>query len=557
MNARRRRALGAAALGIGLGGLTGACAFPVEEVGAPVAAVAGARPGGSITVAITPPGAVDPVHAVNPPAQLVVGVMCDTLVTVDAVTGDVRPGLVESWIVADGGRSVSFKLRRNARFPDGSKVTSKEVVDSLRRLADPAIGGHAASLLADVAGYEELRKSVVQDSRTLLRGVRAIEPLSFEVLFASGKHPDFVRALAHPATAPVPTDAADEAPVRFAASPTCSGPYRLAAPFTPGDTELRLVRNATAGGSAEGMTRRGAGYADEIVFRVVPDAAAAYEAWRRGEVDVAAVPPDRLGEARRDHPASLVTGPAPRIEFIGLPGTEQFGFAGVEVRRALAAALDREAIARDIYAGSRVAATGFLPPSLGRVARPDACRWGEPRSAPSDVVLPSAPLTLAFNDEFAHRRLAEAVAGQWRERLGLDVRLQPLSWDDFLAKGTGATGFDSAFRVSWQPRYASGLEYLGPLFHSRHLGATNLQRVQDIEFDRAFDLRAAAAVDERERELELQRLEDRLCRELPLIPLAFSQSTVAVRLERLASARDDNRVLSLAGDPMLRELYVR
>lgn len=535
--------------------LAGGCAIPRESAGPQAESVVAAKPGGAVRVAVTPPGSIDPAGATDPSAQLVVSTMCDTLVTIDPVTGDPRPGLAQSWIASDGGRSISFKLRKGLRFSDGSRLTSKEVVASLRRLADPSTASAASSLLADVAGYSKLGASTAEDARTLLRGVRAIEPLSFEVLFERGKHPDFVRALAHPATAPVRADLADRAPAAFAAAPVCSGPYKPAAPFKPGAASVRVVRTGGKPDQAlEGVARRGAGFADEVDFRVFADAAAGYGAWRRGEVDVAPVPPDQVAQARVDGPQAVAVGPSPQVEFIAVPAGSRSPFPDAESRRALAAALDRNAIARDVYGGSRAPATGFLPPSLGRVSRPDACRFHASGARPKP---PAQPLTLTFNDEFKNRQLAEAVARQWHDKLGLDVRLVPMAWDDYVSKASLGQGLDGLFRMSWSPRYQSGLEYLGPLFFSANGGGSNLERYSSVEFDRVFEVKATGAVDERERDLELRGLEDRLCQDVPLIPVLFGQSAVALHTERVAGARADGRVLTLAGAPLLRELYVR
>lgn len=531
----------------------GACAFPEQKLGQPVDALPEAHPGGSLSIAVPGPVFLDPAAAADESSQLVVNTMCDTLVTLDPVTGEPRPGLAQSWVVTDGGRGISFRLRRGIRFQDGTAFTSKEVVESLQRLADPGTGAPTASLLADVQGFEALRQATSPDSRSLLRGARAIEPLSFEIRFESGKHADFVRALAHPATAPIRADLADQTAVGADGAPTCVGPYRLATPRQGTASDVHLVR-AESGTRLEGMARGGIGFADEIHFRVFTDVGAGFAAWERGEVDVAAVPPAQARAAAARHGAAVVSGPAPRVEYIGLPAAEQSPYAVPAVRRALSAALDRTAIAESVYDGSRVAATGFLPPSLGRVARPNACQFERPVEA---AQLPSVPLTLAFNDEFAHRRLAEAVARQWRERLGLEVQLMPMTWDDYLRRGTSTSGFDGAFRMSWAPRYQSSLEYLGPLFLSANVGRSNLQRWQDLEFERVYFGRAEPEQDERERELVLHELEDRLCTELPLIPVAFSRATVAMRSDRVGSARSDRRALSLTGAPLVREVFVR
>ena len=49
------------------------------------------------------------------------------------------PELAESWQVASDGMSVTFKLKKNAKFHDGAPVTAKDVKWSLDRAV--SVGG--------------------------------------------------------------------------------------------------------------------------------------------------------------------------------------------------------------------------------------------------------------------------------------------------------------------------------------------------------------------------------------------------------------------------------
>jgi hypothetical protein len=80
---------------------------------------------------------VDPGYAPwarNSSEQLLFHQLYETLITRDC-TGEVRPGLAESWERHDGGRRWTFVLRKDARFSDGSRVTAQDVLDSWQRAA--------------------------------------------------------------------------------------------------------------------------------------------------------------------------------------------------------------------------------------------------------------------------------------------------------------------------------------------------------------------------------------------------------------------------------------
>ena len=66
----------------------------------------------------------------------------------------VRPALAESWEFADGGRQVTFHLRPDLTFSDGSPLRPSDVVRSWLRLIDPAHPSPLASLALDIAGAD-------------------------------------------------------------------------------------------------------------------------------------------------------------------------------------------------------------------------------------------------------------------------------------------------------------------------------------------------------------------------------------------------------------------
>src|SRR5207248_11688369 len=161
-----------------------------------VAAVADARPGGTLTVAITAPTSIDPalVPAADSAGQLVVHTMCDALFGTDPATGNLRPDIAGSILVGGDGTIVTIRLRRGVRFSDGSRLTSADVVAALTRVARPETASPAAGLLRNVYGYQQLQ----QDEDKVhghLYGVRAVDPRTVQVGLST---PDsgWVRSLA-------------------------------------------------------------------------------------------------------------------------------------------------------------------------------------------------------------------------------------------------------------------------------------------------------------------------------------------------------------------------
>jgi ABC-type transport system substrate-binding protein len=507
------------------------------------APVAGAHRGGILHVAISAPGSVDPGDDYEPAGDLVVRTMCDALLTLDPRDGSVRPGLAESWVVADGGSKLVLRLRNGLRFSDGSPLTAADVAYSLSRVASADFASASADTLRLVAGFPQVHGDVPTDSDTARRrlaGVTTSDKRTVEITL-SRPYADFLRLLASPVTAPVSRRAAEANPEQFSRSPVCAGPYRLAAPYAPGARTLRLVRSRAYTPADSGLTGGGAAYADEVVFDIAPTA---------GRVDVRAALPTES--------TAVASVPGPQVEYVGLP-TGTAPFDRPDVRRALALALSRTELVRRVFPGTREAATGFLPPTTGASLACDALPAGGdvPRALAllqaAHVDLRGTPIPLVFNDELRNRALVAEVARQWHAALGLDVRPTPLTYVAFLARGRSAAGFAAPFRFSWSAGDVDG--YLTPLFATDAVGRDNLSRFSDSALDEALRRRAWRAVDPADRRLAYRRILDQVCTQLPMIPLTVGLQRYVIS-PGVASA--SGRFLDAAsGLPLLRELFLR
>ena len=79
--------------------------------------------------------------------------------------GKLVPWLAESWTTAKDGRSVTFKLRRDVKFHDGTPFNADAVKFNFDRIVDPKFkAGGARALLAGYAGSKVLDEFSVQVS---------------------------------------------------------------------------------------------------------------------------------------------------------------------------------------------------------------------------------------------------------------------------------------------------------------------------------------------------------------------------------------------------------
>lgn len=523
-----------------------------------------AEPGGTLTVAIDEPIAIDPAIAGGRAGELVARTMCDPLIATDPATGELTPALAESWQVADSGKRLIVNLREDVHFPTGDEVTAEDVVYSLSRVVRPATASPLSELLEPIDGYDQVREAdptVKARFRDTLRGVRAIERHSLEITLKR-EQADAVRLLTHPLATPVPREAVESDPEAFERQPVCVGPYQPAQPWDRDDAEIVLDRVDGYDGGNEAASRRGGGYADRIVFKIHSDREAAREAFAGGEVDLAGVAGAREGDAEPAR-GTRVEAADGRLDYIGLPVTRP-PFDTRAVRVALSQALDRRALAE--VGAARLPATAVLPPTVGPAHRDHACPANVPLDgdvdaaratlADADVDLGKDQLTLAFNDDFDHRDVMAAVAKQWEQAFDVDVALQPREWNDYIAQATSPQGLTTPFRMSWAADYPSADRYLDPLLAASNIGVSNLTRFNHQPFDRQLDREARRAPVAADRHDAYQRLEDQACGQMPLVPLGFGASTYLVADDTLDSAID-HTLDRATGQPLLRELFIR
>ena len=120
-------------------------------IAASVLAAIGAAPASAATVVTMNTvqifGTIDPAKISDYTDYMAAVNLYDGLVSVDP-KGNLIPELAESWKVSDDAKEVTFKLRDDAKFADGTPVQASDVIYSVERLL--RINQGPANLFADV-----------------------------------------------------------------------------------------------------------------------------------------------------------------------------------------------------------------------------------------------------------------------------------------------------------------------------------------------------------------------------------------------------------------------
>jgi oligopeptide transport system substrate-binding protein len=136
----------------------------------------------------------------------------------------------------------------------------------------------------------------------------------------------------------------------------------------------------------------------------------------------------------------------------------------VWVRRALNAAIDRDAIANDLLKKSREPWGNFTPSGYPGYRHPPGLKF-DPEYARQCLVKAGYPggkgfpkISILFNTSEDHRRIAEAIQAMWKRELAIDIELSNQEWGSYL-QATSSLQYDVA-RRSWIGDYLDPTTFL-------------------------------------------------------------------------------------------------
>lgn len=72
--------------------------------------------------------------------------------------GELEPILSKKWEISEDKKTITFMLREDVKFSDGTPFTAKDVAFTFNTLADPSYDGRHVAVVQDMAGFEEYNK---------------------------------------------------------------------------------------------------------------------------------------------------------------------------------------------------------------------------------------------------------------------------------------------------------------------------------------------------------------------------------------------------------------
>ncbi len=72
--------------------------------------------------------------------------------------GEYEGIIAESWVYSNDGKTITFKMKKKAKFSDGTPVTAHDIVFTYKVLADPSYSGRNSLVVEDMKGYKEYKE---------------------------------------------------------------------------------------------------------------------------------------------------------------------------------------------------------------------------------------------------------------------------------------------------------------------------------------------------------------------------------------------------------------
>lgn len=352
----------------------------------------------------------------------------------------VEPGVAERWESSADGLTWDFHLRPEARWSDGRPVTAHDFVYSWRRLLAPETASQYASLFYFFENAERFNTGQEVDPATL--GFEAVDAHHLRIRLARPV-PYLLQLTSFMCLVPVRQDIIEAHPDDWTLRPETyigNGAFRMTA--YERDYMIRMERSENYWNSAAVPLRH-------LVWVQIKESQPEHIAYLTNSIDVTyGISYPDLPEIRARIPDHLKNLPWLGIYYVGFnlrPGRTTF--QDPRVRRALALALDRERIAREVSEGTRRGAVTWVPPGIPdadgtsdfalnegvmvpNAATEEARRLLAEAGYPNGAGFPD--VAYLYNTDAMHAQVAEMMQAAWKRELNLNIRLENQEWQVFL-----------------------------------------------------------------------------------------------------------------------------
>lgn len=478
--------------------------------------------GGEITVAATEPeNPLLPGNTAEAGGSKVIDALFTGLIRYDAKTTEPVNAHAETIDISESGDKITFTLKEDWTFHDGTPVMAKNYVDAWNYAAYSPNGQQLASFFEQVEGYQDVHtedpdgedgpKEAPEPKTDKMSGLKVEGDYSFSVTFTA-PHAAFAKKVGYNAFMPLP-DSFFKDPAAFEKKPIGSGPFKYV-DRTP-DQDLTIEAYEDYKGEDKPKVQR--------VKFMFGDISAQYKDVQDNTLDfLNSVPPEALAgnlwqQDLEGRSAAQKT--ALGIQLIAFPLYDK-KYESVDFRHAVSMAIDRKKITDTVFEGTRVPVNGYGVPGLP-LWEDGACgEWCEYNPTEAKKLFDKSgfegDIVITSNTDGGHKDWIDAACGQIKAALDTECKLDPVPDFGKVREKIDAKEMSTLYRSGWGADYPHVENFLNPLYRtgasSNDGGYSNPQVDQKLAD-------ADKAVDDAEATKLYHEAEVMVAEDMPVIPL--------------------------------------
>src|SRR5436190_7260974 len=395
-----------------------------------------------------------------------------SLYTWDSAEGKPVPELAKEVIVSGGGLVYTFKLRDDAYFHHGRKMTADDIIWSYNRIMDGSKAYPGARFVRMIEGAAAVEKGEAKE----ISGLKKIDDFTLEMKLTEKVDPGFYFFTALTSIYPADEGAKDS----FVQKPIGLGPFKFVEHLPGSGVVLERF---------EKFYKPGKPYADKMIVSLMSEAAARDVAFRNKEIDTSVLGPAQYVAYQADAnlKGTIVEVAEVFTRHMGMNPTFK-PFADKRVRQAINHAIDTDLIISKLVKGKAYRATSWLPltsPVYDKTMKPYAFDPAKANALLADAGYPTGfefEWTTSQNESWG-LPIVEAIIPML-DRVGIKVKVKQVETAvlaDVIRKGE-FQAYVYSMATGPDPQAA-----LKCFYSTTPQSACNYQRFKNAEFDKLLD----------------------------------------------------------------------
>ncbi|BAU29117.1 oligopeptide transport system substrate-binding protein [Aneurinibacillus soli] len=449
--------------------------------------------------------------------------------------GKVVPGAAKKWDISSDKKTYTFHLRVGQQWSNGDPVTAQDFEFAWKHVLNPATASDYAYQLYYIEGaqvYNESREKDPAKMKALADkvAVKALDEKTLEVKLVNPT-PYFDQLVSFYTYYPIDKNVQESNPkwANDASTFVSNGPFKLTE--WKHKRDLKMVKN-------ESYFEKDKIKLAGINWAMVEGENTAWQMYRAGKLDLAfPLPGDVVGQLKSQKAKDFKIAPEFSTYFYRFNTTKK-PFTNAKIRTALAMAIDRTIITEHIAQGGQKPAYALVAEG----AR-DANGKDDFRTVGGDYFtehveqakrllaeglreegLTSMPtFNIMYNTLDLHKRIAEAIAGMWKQNLGIDVGLENT---EFKVKIDREHKLDySVARSGWVADFSDPMTFLDMF--------TSISTQNDTGWkNKQYDAKINTAKQSSDPAIRMKVMHDAeaiLMKDMPIMPIYFYTKPYAVK----------------------------